>query len=194
VTGCRTQVSARRDVVPAARGPADADGDLAADLRMVAIYRAHAAPLYQFLVRLTLGDRAAAEDLLQETLLRAWRHIDQLPEDVNAVRMWLFTVARNHAIDVARARRTRPAEVGSVDMARVPAAGDPVDRLLTATTVRQALLRLTPEHRTVLIELYLCGSTAAEAATRLGVPVGTIKSRAHYALRALRAEIGSTEA
>jgi RNA polymerase sigma-70 factor (ECF subfamily) len=168
-------------------------GDPAAE-RIRAIYRAHAEPLYRFLVRLTLGDRETARDLLQETLLRAWRHLDRLPTDLESVRPWLFTVARNHAIDVARARRVRPAEVGMPDMTRVPTPTDPVERLLTAATVRRALLELSPEHRNVLVELYLLGATAAQAATRIGVPEGTIKSRAHYALRALRAAIGPTGA
>jgi RNA polymerase sigma-70 factor (ECF subfamily) len=166
---------------------------LRAELRMQRIYRAHAGPLYRYLVRFTLGDWTAAEDLLQETLLRAWRHIDRLPADLDAVRPWLFTVARNHAIDVARARRTRPDEVGTVDIAWLPAARDPVEGLLTATTVRGALRSLTPEHRAVLLELYVCGSTNAEAAARLGVPEGTVKSRAHYGLRALRDLIGVGE-
>ena len=173
--------------------PECAIGAESTDLRMQRIYQAHAAPLYRYLVRLTLGDRAAAEDLLQETLLRAWRHIDRLPADLDTVRLWLFTVARHHAIDVARARRTRPDEVGTIDTAWLPAVCDPAEGLLNATTVRRALRSLTPEHRAVLVELYVRDSTNAEAAVRLGVPEGTVKSRAHYGLRALREAIGVGE-
>src|SRR5437763_14640193 len=108
------------------------DRVMKADLRVQGIYRAHARPLFRYLVRLTLGDQPAAEDLLQETLLRAWRHIDRLPADLDAVRPWLFTVARNHAIDASRARRIRPDEVATIDIAWLPAAGDSVEGLLTA--------------------------------------------------------------
>ncbi len=160
---------------------------------MQAIYDTHARPLYQFLLRLTFGDRLAAEDLLQDTLLRAWRHIERLPNDVTELRPWLFTVARNQAIDVARARQARPVEVGMNTLAWVPARGDAVERLLAATTVRRALRELSPEHRRVLVELYYRGASAAETAERIGVPEGTVKSRAHYGLHALRSAIGSIE-
>jgi RNA polymerase sigma-70 factor (ECF subfamily) len=128
---------------------------------MQAVCDAHARPIYRFLLRLTLGDREAAEDLLQETLLRAWRNEADLPGEVETLRPWLFTVA--------------------------------FDRLLTAATVRQALLELSPEHRTVLVELYYRGASAAETAARTGIPEGTVKSRAHYALRALRNVLASAE-
>jgi RNA polymerase sigma-70 factor (ECF subfamily) len=156
------------------------------DTRMQAIHDAHAEPLYRYLVRLTFGDRQAAEDLLQETLLRAWRNIDRLPRDLESVRPWLFTVARNHAIDVARARQVRPAEVTTTDMSREPAERDAMEQVVAAETVRKALLGLSDEHRSVLIELYLRDASAVEVSVRLGIPEGTVKSRAHYGLRALR--------
>ena len=152
---------------------------------MLAIYTDHARPLYRFLLRLTLGDREVAEDLLQESLLRAWRCIDEVP--FNAARPWLFRVARNVSIDAARARRIRPPETGiGEDIVRMPVPDDAVERMLTSATVRDALLELTPEHRTVLVELYYRGASAAETAARMGIPEGTVKSRVHYALRALR--------
>jgi RNA polymerase sigma-70 factor (ECF subfamily) len=103
----------------------------------------------------------------------------------------LFTVARNQAIDLARARQARPSEVGMNTMAWAPTAGDYVERLLDAATVRRALLELSPEHRAVLVELYYRGASAAEAAAWIGIPEGTVKSRAHYGLHALRRAIGS---
>ena len=154
--------------------------------RMRAICTAFAQPLLRYLLRLTLGDREAAEDLLQETLLRTWRNIDRVPADLASVRPWLFTVARNHAVDVSRSKRGRPSEVSTLDMSRIPSPGDAVDEMLTAEMVRRALDTLSDNHRRVLEELYLRGCTAPEAAARIGVAEGTIKSRAHYALRALR--------
>jgi RNA polymerase sigma-70 factor (ECF subfamily) len=160
-----------------------------ADDRMQALYSAHARALYRFLLRLTFGERAAAEDLLQETLLRAWRHLDGLTADVETLRPWLFTVARRIAIDAARARRARPAEVAVLDLGALPSRDDPIEAMLTVQTVRQALNLLSPEHRGVLIEIYFRGRSAREAATVLGIPEGTVKSRAHYAVRFLRTAI-----
>ncbi|MFC4109440.1 sigma-70 family RNA polymerase sigma factor [Micromonospora zhanjiangensis] len=175
-------------------------GDVAGDggnpqveARMRRIHEAYAGPLSRFLSRLTLGDRDLAEDLLQETFLRAWRNMDVLPDDVEKVGGWLYTVARNVAIDAARARRARPPEVRLPDINRVPSTGDAVDRLVTVQTVRQGLGRLSPDHRAVLIELYFRGASTAEAAARLGIPEGTVKSRAYYAVRSLHAVLGPTE-
>jgi RNA polymerase sigma-70 factor (ECF subfamily) len=70
---------------------------------------------------------------------------------------------------------------------------DPIDRLLSARVVRDALATLRPEHRAVLLEVYYRGRSAPEAATVLGVPAGTVKSRTYYALRALRLAIAGRE-
>ena len=162
--------------------------------RMRELYQAHAKPLYRFLLRLTLGDREAAEDLLQETMLRAWRRLDLLPDDIQAMRPWLFTVARNVAIDGARARQARPTEVDAGDIAWISSPSDAIESMLTKQTLRQALLRLSPEHRTVLVELYHRGASVPEIAARIGVPEGTVRSRTYYALRALRSLIDAADA
>jgi RNA polymerase sigma-70 factor, ECF subfamily len=167
-----------------------APGSSLADERMTALCRAHSAALYRFMLRLTLGQRQTAEDLLQETLLRAWRHLDALPSDVNSLRPWLFTVARRIAIDAVRTRQVRPREVGSIDLTALPDDASPIDQLINVNTIRAALTRLSPDHRRVLLEIYVRGRTTMEAATILSIPEGTVKSRAHYALRALRAAVG----
>ncbi|GIJ48183.1 RNA polymerase sigma factor SigL [Virgisporangium aliadipatigenens] len=162
---------------------------------MRAIYDTHAAGILRYLLRLTLGDRELAEDLLQEVLLRAWRNIRHLPGESDGLRPWLYTVARNVTIDAGRARQSRPREIYLTDIASLAAAdevsGDIVERMVAVQTVRAALPDLTPEHRNVLVELYYRGSTTAEAAERLGIPEGTVKSRTFYALRALGAVIGT---
>ena len=161
---------------------------------MRAVHEMHARSVYHFLLRTTLGNREAAEDLLQETLLRAWRNVDRLTTSVEALRPWLFTVARNLAIDAGRARQLRPPEDFSSDISRLPAGTDSVERLLTAATVREALLKLSTEHRAVLVELYYRDASAAETAERIGIPEGTVKSRAHYGLRALAHILGTPHA
>jgi RNA polymerase sigma-70 factor (ECF subfamily) len=165
-----------------------------ADRLMREIYQVHVPALTVYLLRLNLNNESVAEDILQETILRAWKHVDGLLAAPQSVRPWLFRVARNRAIDLARAGRARPVEPADTDFSRVATPGDAVDRMLTGTTVRQALHSLSPEHRTVIVELYFRGSTLAEAAERIGVPTGTVKSRAHYGLLALRQAIGSVDA
>jgi RNA polymerase sigma-70 factor (ECF subfamily) len=150
-----------------------------------ALYDAHALALLGYAVRLCDGDRARAEDLVQETLVRAWRHLDLLDPSAAPVRPWLFTVAQHLAVDAYRARRARPPEVGEAAFAVVPAM-DELEGALDRIVVVDALSALSPEHRAVIVETYYRGRTVADAARVLGIPPGTVKSRCHYALRALK--------
>ncbi|HVA62013.1 MAG TPA: sigma-70 family RNA polymerase sigma factor [Mycobacteriales bacterium] len=150
-----------------------------------ALYAEHAGPLLGFALRLTGGDRGRAEDIVQETLLRAWRHPEAVDPGRGAIRPWLFTVARHLSVDAHRARQTRPAEV-DFELARSVSGADDIDRAMQGWLVGDALATLSPEHRAVLVETYYRGQSVAEAARTLGVPAGTVKSRSYYALRALR--------
>jgi RNA polymerase sigma-70 factor (ECF subfamily) len=133
-------------------------------------------------------DRALAEDVLQETLVRAWRNLDRLTASRIPVRAWLLRVARNIAVDQFRARKARPVEV--VESAAVGlGVPDPADELLQALQVRAALAQLSEAHRAVLRECYFRGSTITEAAQTLGLPIGTVKSRLYSALRILRGRL-----
>ncbi|WP_306204626.1 sigma-70 family RNA polymerase sigma factor [Actinoplanes sp. RD1] len=154
--------------------------------RLRAAYEANAAPLLRYLKRLTHGRPESAEDLLQETMLRAWRNVDELPESDESVRRWLFTVARNLTIDAVRARTARPVEVGQDDLNRYSVADGALDQVLTRWTVDDALRKLTPEHRAVLVHLYYGDETVSEVAAELNVPNGTVRSRSFYALRMVR--------
>jgi RNA polymerase sigma-70 factor (ECF subfamily) len=157
-----------------------------ADERLLrALYDEHGGPLLGYVLRLTGGDRLQAEDVVQETLLRAWRHPEALAG--RPVRPWLFTVARNLVVDLHRARRSRPRETGIDEQLIMTAAGsDDIDRALESWTVAEALSDLSPQHRAVIIETYYRGRSVAEAAKALGIPPGTVKSRSYYALRALK--------
>lgn len=157
----------------------------AEDAALRLLYEQHAAPLLGYALRLTAGDRGRAEDIVQETLLRAWKHPQALDPERGPVRSWLFTVARNVAVDAHRARRARPAEVGDEALAFVPAV-DEIDQALDRWLVADALATLSPDHRAVVVETYYRGRSVAEASAVLGVPPGTVKSRTFYALRALR--------
>ena len=160
-----------------------------------AMFAEHGDALFAHALRLASGDRQRAEDLVQETLLRAWRHPEALNPDRGSVRAWLFTTARNLAIDSWRRRSVR---VGEVITDALPEAltDDETDRTVEAWLIAEALGRLSPVHRQVLVECFYRGRSVAEASARLGVPPGTVKSRTHYALRSLRLvleEMGVTQ-
>ena len=160
---------------------ADADDDhLVADL-----YRRYHKPLLAFVQRLTAGDREQAEDIVQETMLRAWRHGDQLDPAARSPMPWLTTVARRIVIDQQRRRQARPAEAGE-EMLEKASVTDQTDDVLRSVVVADAMRALSPVHRQVLNETILRDRTVNEAAKVLGVPAGTVKSRLYYALRALR--------
>jgi RNA polymerase sigma-70 factor, ECF subfamily len=157
----------------------------AAEALVRSLYAEHGRSLLAYATRLT-GDRAAAEDVVQETLVRAWKHADDLTGGKGSVRGWLLTVARNIVTDRARARAVRPVEVADV-VDRPPVEGDHSESVVNTMVILAALDQVSPEHREVLVELYYRGRSVTEAAKELGVPAGTVKSRSYYALRALRA-------
>ncbi|MFE9445498.1 sigma-70 family RNA polymerase sigma factor [Streptomyces sp. NPDC006602] len=158
-----------------------------AEHELAALQREHGRPLFALLLRLCDGDRQRAEDLVQETLVRAWQHPEALRADAfESVRPWLLTVGRRLAIDARRARQARPAEVGDAILENARVCGDHAERAAATLDVREAVKTLTPEHREVLVLVYFQGASVAEAAEALGIPPGTVKSRAYYALRALR--------
>jgi RNA polymerase sigma-70 factor (ECF subfamily) len=151
--------------------------------RLGALYDAHAGPVWRYVVRLT-GDRAGADDVVQETLLRAWRDPRMLAQDPATMRSWMMTVARNLVIDEARSARRRHEQV----VAEVPERGGPddTDALFEAMLIEEALAVLSAEHRAVIVRAYYGGRSVAQTAAELDIPEGTVKSRLHYGLRAMR--------
>jgi len=155
------------------------------DALMRSLYEQYAGSLLAFTLGLTGGDRQRAEDVVQETLVRAWRNADRLQSSGRgSLRPWLVTVARRIAIDKHRGASARPVETHDpeVDVA-VP---DETERLVQVLTLTDALRALSRPHREILVETYFRGCTVAEAAQALDLPLGTAKSRVFYALRALR--------
>ncbi|MFF3503264.1 sigma-70 family RNA polymerase sigma factor [Streptomyces sp. NPDC003247] len=148
------------------------------------IMREHREGLVSYAEKM-LGDRGLAEDIAQETVIRAWRNIDRLLEMEGSVRGWLFTVARHLVIDWVRKPHARRELVGVTY--GDPASGfDGTEAVHDALVARALLRRLSPEHRAVLVHIYLCDRSIQETAGILGVPAGTVKSRHHNALRKLR--------
>jgi RNA polymerase sigma-70 factor, ECF subfamily len=153
------------------------------DSRLVALFDAHGPSVWRYVVHIT-GDPAGADDIVQETLLRAWRTPRILAQEPASTRAWMFTVARNLVIDEARSARRRH-EIG---VAETPERehGDGTDALFESLLVEEALAGLDLEHRAVIVHAYYGGCSIAEVARRLAIPEGTVKSRLHYGLRALR--------
>jgi RNA polymerase sigma-70 factor (ECF subfamily) len=149
------------------------------------LYQEHGRSLLAYATRLT-GDRAGAEDVVQETLIRAWKHASSMLNEKGSVRGWLLTVARNIVTDRIRAKAARPTEVAE-SPSTPPIEQDHAEGVVNTMTVLGALERLSPEHKEILVELYYRGRTVTEAAEALGLPPGTVKSRSYYALRAMRA-------
>jgi RNA polymerase sigma-70 factor, ECF subfamily len=144
-------------------------------------YAAHAGELYGFASR-SLGDTGLAEEAVQETFLRAWRAGSRFDPQIGSLRTWLFAILRNVVIDLGRARAARPA----LGEREVEPAVEPFEETLLAWQVEEAMRRIGDQHRQVLVETYYRGRPYAEVAAELGVPLGTVKSRVYYALRALR--------
>ncbi|MGM1060186.1 sigma-70 family RNA polymerase sigma factor [Saccharothrix sp. Mg75] len=149
------------------------------------LYQEFGSALLGHAMRLTGSDRQWAEDIVQETLVRAWRNAEKLERDPVLLRSWLFTVARRLVIDDRRKRSVRPQESELTPSDEAPVR-DEADRTLAAIVVAEAMNGLTEEHREAILETYLRDRTVGEAAAVLGVPPGTVKSRVYYALRALR--------
>jgi RNA polymerase sigma-70 factor (ECF subfamily) len=159
------------------------------------LYTEHAGALWRYAMRLT-GDHARAEDVVQETLLRAWQHPHVTDDSERSPRAWLFRVARNLIIDERRSVRFR-SEVRSPDGSDEfeQCGPDEMNAALERLLIADALTHLSPEHRAVVRRSYYLGWTTAQIADDLQIAEGTVKSRLHYALHALRLtlqEIGVT--
>ena len=146
----------------------------------------HAAALWRYAWRLT-GDPARAQDVVQETLLRAWQHPEVVLDTERSARAWLFTVARNMIIDDRRSARYRNV-VASTDEEGAPEQSTPdeVNAALDRLLIADAMAQMSPEHRAVIERSYYRGWSTAQIAADLDIAEGTVKSRLHYAVRALR--------
>ncbi|HEX9999645.1 MAG TPA: sigma-70 family RNA polymerase sigma factor [Actinoplanes sp.] len=152
---------------------------------MTALYTEHYAVLLSFILRY-VHDRHRSEDLVQETLLRAWKHIDHLETDTGRTRSYLLTIARNVVTNAWRADQRRPHLVADEAAVNSVPSADNVDQLVEGWLVAEAVDRLSAEHQAVVRAIYYEGQSVADTARQLSVPEGTVKSRAYYAVRALR--------
>ncbi len=162
------------------RVPHDRSGD---ELRE--LYRRYAGELFGFACN-ALGDRELAEEVVQDVFARLWRHADNYDPAKASVRTWLYAIARNRIVDARRRASARP----GLAPAGAEQAPEELDRELEQAVLRwqvaAGLARLSPEHREVIRMSHWGGLSLREIATRKGIPLGTAKSRAYYALQSLR--------
>ena len=150
-----------------------------------AVYDKHGTLLLGMATSLLGGDYHQAQDLVQETALRAWRHADTLDPQAEGIRSWLMQVLRNLTIDAHRARQSRPPETTDTEIEEL-FGFEPTEEILTRKIVRAAVADLSYQHREILVYVHFLDHSVFQASRALGVPPGTIKSRTHLALRALR--------
>ena len=159
-------------------------------------YAAHGGELYRFALR-ALGDVHAAQDVVQETFVRAWRAADRIDPELPSPRVWLFAIAWNVVSDQARRAQRRPWLLDLAEPAEVEeasgAATDPSDRLVRGWVVEEALRRIGEDHRRAIVETYLRDRPYQEVAAELGIPVATLRTRVFYALKALRVTMEEME-
>ena len=132
-----------------------------------------------------LGDRALAEDLVQDVFTAVWRGAASFDPSRASFATWMFRITRNRATDLIRRRRARVRAVGG-DSPFEPGEADPTDELSRSFDLASALSRLSPAHREVLTLAYFHGLSQSEISRRTNTPLGTVKSRTTAALRALR--------
>jgi RNA polymerase sigma-70 factor (ECF subfamily) len=152
------------------------------------LYDQYKPQLQAFVMRFT-GDAHWAEDIVQTTFIRAWQARPSLTVDPAAVRSWLYTVAYHVFVDEYRSRSMRPVKLTAVDVAPSDPGDSEEDRLVDTITLIRALAKLSEAHRQAIAYVYYMNLTVDEAALRLGVPSGTVKSRLYHGVRALRRQL-----
>ena len=134
--------------------------------------------------RLILRDPELARDAVQDGLVRAWRNLPSL-RDPDRFDAWVHRLTVNACIDIARRRRRRAIEV-EITAIHGPVTGDIASLIADRDLLDQALKRLDPEWRALVVLHYYLGMPLPEAASVLGIPLGTAKSRLHRSLSAMR--------
>jgi RNA polymerase sigma-70 factor, ECF subfamily len=158
-----------------------AAGDLGAPV--TELYRRYARRLYRFGVQ-ALGDSGLAEEMVQECFVKLWRTAGRFDASRGSVGAYLFVIARSVAADIRKRPSSRP--LLSVDEVHIPPQLDSVDQILDALIVREALDTLSSAHLQVLRLARDEGLTQSQIAERLGLPLGTVKTRMFHGMRALR--------
>lgn len=157
---------------------------------LAALYERYAGFVTAVAIRI-LGDRAIAEEVVQDTFLRCWQRAETFDAERGRVGAWLLSIARNRAIDVLRSRssQARRRESEFIPDTSPSSAPEMIDAIAMRDVVARALKELSTEQRQVIELAYYGGLTQAEIARELGAPLGTVKTRARTALNKLRGSL-----
>lgn len=145
----------------------------------------HYSEIYRFCSKFVGAD--AAEDVTQETFITAHKRLSDF-QGRSSMKTWLFSIALNHCRNERRRKKPLPLEDWNQ-----PSGADAADQLIAAQALREALAKLTPEHREVVVLHETEGLNYEECSTILGIPVGTVKSRLHHAFKSLRNHLSPGE-
>ncbi len=170
---------------PATRSVIELPGELDEPFDVATAYDEHGASLYAFALN-ALGDRAEAEECVQDAFTRAWRARGSYRPERATVRTWLFAITRNLVADALRARRRLPHPVELTRAGERPDPADPMTASLDRLVVADALEHLSEEHREVVVRVRLNGMSYEELSRITHVPVATLRTRMYYGLRSLR--------
>jgi RNA polymerase sigma-70 factor (ECF subfamily) len=157
---------------------------------LAAVYDAYGALAYGLALRI-VGSQTEAEDVVQESFLALWRQADRL-DPAKGLRSYLLSIVHHRSIDRLRGRGRRPETELDLDLPLASEDEDPADTTIRNSErekVRAALVALSPDQRRTVEMVYFKGLTMSEAAERLSIPVGTVKSRLRLALGRLRQEL-----
>lgn len=138
------------------------------------------------IARLILRDVDSAEDAVQDALVRCWRDLSRL-RDPDRFDAWLNRLLLNSVADEARSRRRHSASIAILHLELTQPDG--TDALADRDELARVFERLSLDHRTIVVLHHYIGLTVEEAASTIGIPVGTAKSRLHYATESLRAAL-----
>jgi RNA polymerase sigma-70 factor (ECF subfamily) len=158
------------------------------------LYARYSGPLYSLAYQVTGADRFAQE-VVQEVFIAVWKDAARFDPARGALAPWLFSLARHKAIDLVRREANIRKRTADVDM-ELEVAPDDVDREvwqnLRRDRVRAAIAQLSEPQRTALELAFFAGLTHVEVAERLGIPLGTAKTRIRSALLKLRDALGTS--
>lgn len=146
------------------------------------VYRRYSGPVFTVAFR-ALGDRGLAEEAVQQTFLQAWRSSTRFDVEVDPA-PWLYAIARRVAVDLYRRERRHDTEWGEPEVAVLP---HTFEGTWEAWEVRTALAQLPADEREILFATHFLGLSHEQTAERIGIPIGTVKSRSHRAHRRLAA-------
>jgi RNA polymerase sigma-70 factor (ECF subfamily) len=146
-----------------------------------------------FLIRL-LGRRDEAEEVLQEVFLQVWHQASRYVPERATAKGWIFLIARSRALDTIRSREARrKREEGTGAELVVTTLGANPGEIDGQIDVHEALEELSPEQRACVSLAFFDGCSQSQIAARLGIPLGTVKSRFLYGMRKLRERLGPAE-